>query len=319
MPSEQSPPGNASPARNGSSEKDQRPPITGGVRGLLGLPMRASEGLSTAPLTVPPRGHHYGQPPLFASGESDESFRAGALDEGWSEEGDRASANAPSDFPRALLHGGAALPTTRPENPADTRSTRTKMPAEHREQTSFVIPGVSTHRTTFAALSPAADAAQVTQQAAALETSPDQAAPLHAPGWLPHTREAAIFDSAFLSRLEHLVTEGATAPYDSEARRPSGVSRSPSPVEQMRVPNGERGDSDVARQLAQLQRTVSELAATASAQAAHLRDENQIQGRAWMTPPQRMVVVQRVGASSTTPHAFWERSRLGRLHLRTGR
>lgn len=77
MPSEQSPPSNSSPARNGSSEKDQRPPITGGVRGLLGLPMRESGVRSTAPLTALPRGHHYGQPPLLASGESDESFREG--------------------------------------------------------------------------------------------------------------------------------------------------------------------------------------------------------------------------------------------------
>ena len=100
---------------------------------------------------------------------------------------------------------------------------------------------------------------------------------------------------------------------------PSVVSRSPSPVEQMGVPNGEHGDTDVARRLAHLQRTVNELAATVAAQAVHIRDERQAQGRERMTPPQRTVVVQRVDASSTTPRAFWERSRLGRLHLRTGR
>jgi hypothetical protein len=32
-----------------------------------------------------------------------------------------------------------------------------------------------------------------------------------------------------------------------------------------------------------------------------------------------MVVVQREDASSTTPRAFWERSRLGRFSLKTGR
>ncbi|MGH8487402.1 MAG: hypothetical protein ACREXS_00635 [Gammaproteobacteria bacterium] len=128
-----------------------------------------------------------------------------------------------------------------------------------------------------------------------------------------------MFDSAFLSRLEPLVTEGAKAQHSSEAQRPSVVSRSPNPVEQMGVPNGERGDADVARRLTQLQRTVSESAATVAAQTAHMRDESQAQGRERKTPPQHMVVVQRGDVSSTTPRAFWERSRLGRLHLRTGR
>lgn len=319
MPSEQSPPSSASPARNGSSEKDQRPPITGGVRGLLGLPRRASGVRSTAPVTAPPRGHHYGQPPLFASGESDESVRAGALDEGLSEEGGSVGADSHSNFPRSLPYGGALLPKTTPEHPAERRSTTTTMSAEPREQTSFVIPGVSTQRTAFAALSHTADTAQVTQQAEALETSPDKVAPLHAPVLLPHTRDAAMFDSEFLSRIEHRVTEGAPAQHSSEAQRPSVVSRSPSPVEQMGVPHGERGDTDVARRLTQLQRTVSALVATVSAQAAHMQDESQAQGRERKTPPQRMVVVQRVDTSSTTPRAFWERSRLGRFHLRTGR
>ena len=141
------------------------------------------------------------------------------------------------------------------------------------------------------------------------------------PGIVACTRaQAPIFDGELLSRLEHLVTEGAgTAQPGLAAQRPAVVSRSPSPVEQMGVPHGEHGDTDMARQLAQLQRTVSELAATISAQAMHIRDESQAQGRERMTPPQRTVVVQRVDASSTTPGAFWERSRLGRLHLRTGR
>src|SRR5215831_4667984 len=103
MPSEQSPLNNSSPARKGSSEKGQHPPITGGVRGLLGLPIRASGVWSTTPLTAPPRGHHYGQPPLPAS-----------------EEG--GSADPQSDFPHALLRDGASLPRAIPENPADTRS-----------------------------------------------------------------------------------------------------------------------------------------------------------------------------------------------------
>ena len=319
MPSEASPPGHASPNRNGSSEQDQRPLTTGGVRGLLGLPLRASGGRSTAPLSAPPRGHHYGQPPLFASGESDEGLPEGARDAGLSQERERTGVDSRSDVPRALPRGGASLPQSQPESPAETHSTSTRTPGEHHEHTSFVIPGVSMQRTEFTALSHPADTAQVTPQAAAPATGPDQGAPLHASILLPHTRTATMFDGELLSRLEQLVTDGAQAQHGLAAQRPAVVSRSPSPVEQMGVPHGEHGDTAMARQLAQLQRTVSELAATIAAQAIHTRDQSQAQARERMTPPQRTVVVQRVDASSTTPGAFWERSRLGRLHLRTGR
>jgi hypothetical protein len=319
MPSEQSHPSNSSPARKGSAEQGQHLPITGGVRGLLGLPMREGGVVSTPPLTAPPRGHHYGQPPLPASEENAEGFREGAPDEGLSEEGGSAGADPQSDIPRSLLRHGATLPRAVPENPVDTRSTATTMPAEQREQTSFVIPGVSMHKAAFAALSHTADTTQVMQPEEAQESSSNKMTPLRAPVSFPHTRETAMFDSEFLSRLEHLVTEGAKAQNGSETQRPSVAARSPSPVEQMGVANEARGDTEVARRLTQLQRTVNELAATVSAQAAHMRDERQAQGRERQTPPQRTAVVQRVDASSTTPRAFWERSRLGRLHLRIGR
>ena len=319
MPSEQSHPSNPSPARTGSAEQGQHPPLTGGVRGLLGLPMRKSGVLSTPPLTAPQRGQHYGQPPLPASEENDESFHEAAPDEGVSEEGGRAGAGPQSDFPRSLLHHGAALPRAVPENPADTRSTATKMPAEQREQTSFVIPGVSTHRTAFAALSHTADPAKVAQQDKAQEARPNQAAPLHAPVSPSHSRETAPFERELLSRLEHLVSESPKTQHGAEAQQPLVVSRPPSPVELLGAPNGAQGDSDMARRLTQLQQTVNELAATVSAQAAQMRDERQAQGHERQTPPQRTVVVQHVDASSTTPRAFWERSRLGRLHLRVGR
>jgi hypothetical protein len=334
MPSEQSPSNNTSPARKGSSEKGQHPPITSGVRGLLGLPMRERGVLSTAPLTTPPRGPHYGQPPLPASEGNDESFREVALDEGLIEEGGRAGTDTPerpisalhtyetgarSDFPRSLLRDDASLSRAILENPADTRSTATTMPAEQREQTSFVIPGVSTHRTEFTALAHTVDTTKVTQPEESQDPSPDKAAPLHAPVSLPHAHKTAMFEVDFLSRLEHLVTEGAKVQHSAETQRTSMAALLPNPVEQMGAPNGEQGNSDVDRRLTQLQRMVNELAATVSAQAAHMRDERQAQGRERKPPPQRMVVVQRGEASSTTPRAFWERSRLGRFHLRTGR
>jgi hypothetical protein len=160
---------------------------------------------------------------------------------------------------------------------------------------------------------------KVAQQQDSQEPSPDKAAPVPAPVSLPPTRETAMFESEFLSRLEHLVTRDAKAQHRPETRRTSVAALSPSPVERMGLPSEERGEADVARRLTQLQRTVSDLAATVSAQGAQLRDESQAQWRERKTPPQRMVVVQRVDASSTTPRAFWERSRLGRLHLKTGR
>jgi hypothetical protein len=319
MPSEQSHPGNASPARKGATEKSQYPPIIGGVRGLLGLPMRESGVLSTAPLTAPLRGHYYGQPPLPASAENDESFREVTLDAGLSEEGGIPDTDSQSEFPHLLPRDGVAFPRAIPENPVETRLMPSAMSVEQREHTSLVIPGVSTHRTAFVALSHTSDTTQVTQPEASQEPRPDQAAPLHTPVSLPHTRETAMPDSEFLSRLAHFVTDGAKAQHSPETQHRSVAVRSPSPVEQMGVPNGERSDADVAQRLTQLQRTVSELATTISAQAAHMRDESQVQGRARLTPPQRTVVVQRVDASSTTPSAFWERSRLGRLYLRTGR
>ena len=320
MPSEQSPPSNSSPVRQGSSEKGQHPRITGGVRGLLGLPNRESGVLSTIILTAPPRGHHYGQPPLLARGESDEGFREGALDKGLSEKGGSAGADSQNDLSCSFLQGGASLPKTKSENPADTRSTTTKMPVEQREHTNFLIPGVSAQRTEFAALSHTTDTEKVTQQAEALETSPDKVTPLHAPVLLPHTREDAMFDIEFLSRLEHLVGEDTRAQHSVEVQHRSVALRPPNPIEQMRVPNGERGGYDLVQRFEHLQRTVRDLAATVSSQAARNREVSQFQSRDQQrTPLQRMVIIKRSEASLTTPRAFWERSRLGRFHLRTGR
>ena len=84
--------------------------------------------------------------------------------------------------------------------------------------------------------------------------------------------------------------------------------------------NGERGGHDLAQRFEHLQRTVRELAATVSSQAARHRDESQAQQRERQTPPlQRLVIMKHSDASSTTPRAFWERSRLGRFYLKTGR
>jgi hypothetical protein len=320
MPSEQSPSSNARPTRTWSAAKGQHPPMIGGVRGLLGLPMRESGLLPTAPLTAPPRGHHYGQPPLSESEENEESFREIARDEELIEAGGSAGADPQSDFPGSLPHDGASFPRAIPENPADGRRAPAAISVEHREHTSFVIPGVSTHRTEFMALSHTSDTTKVTQPEESQEPGPDKMAPMHAHVSLPHPRETAMFDGEFLSRLEHLAIEGAKARNDSETQRRSVMGLSPSPVEQMGISNGQQGDTDVARRLAQLQRVVSDLAATVSSQAARSRDESQIQSRDQKKPPlQRTVIIKHSDGSSATPRAFWERSRLGRFFLKTGR
>jgi hypothetical protein len=285
----------------------------------LGLPMRESGPLPTAPLTAPAREHHYGQPPLPESEENEESLREIARDEELIEARGSAGAHPQSDFPDSLPRDGASFPRAIPENPAGRRSAPAAMSVEHREDTSFVIPGVSTHRTEFAALSNTSNTTKVTQLEELQEPGPDKMAPMHAPVSLAHPRETGMFDSEFLSRLEHLVIEGAKARNDSETQCRSVMALSPSLVEQMGISNGQQGDTDVAGRLAQLQRVVGDLAATVSSQAAQMRDERQAQQRERKTPPERMVVVQRVAASSTTPRAFWERSRLGRFYLKTGR
>src|SRR6516165_6820913 len=132
MPSEPSHPSHTSPARSGSSEQSPRTALTGGVRGLLGLPLRDRGVLSTAPVTAPPRGYHAEQPPLPASEEHDESVHEVERGDGVSDDGGRAGPAPQSDVPRALRHVGASLPSAIPANLAETRATATPMPAAHR-------------------------------------------------------------------------------------------------------------------------------------------------------------------------------------------
>jgi len=250
--------------------------------------------------------------------ENNERFHEVALDEELLGEGAIASADFQGDSPRPLLRDGAWRPGATPENAADMLPATTRMRAQQREHTSFIIPGISTRRTDFAALSHGSDPAKVTKQEQSQPTSADKVAPQHAPVSLPHRGLAAMLDNEFLSRLEHLVD--AAAQHSPERQRPSPAALLPSAVEETGLPNGERGDADMARQLTHLQRTVRELAATVSSQAARNREESQPQRRERMTSaPQRMVIIKSAEASLTTPRAFWERTRLGRFYLRTGR
>ena len=150
MPSEQPPAHNPGSTRQGPAEKLQHPPSRGGVRMLLGLPFSDHGAPSTVALTAPPGRHRYGQSPLPAPEESDESFGETAPDEGVIRGGEGGMA----DFP---VRDGAPFSRARRENTADARQALTQPSAEQREQTRLVIPGVSTHRTAFPALSQTAD------------------------------------------------------------------------------------------------------------------------------------------------------------------
>jgi hypothetical protein len=320
MPSEQP------PQNNTISATVQQPANTGGVRALLGLPPRTGGTLSTSTLTAPSGVDRYRQLLLPEPEENDPWVSETLHDERFFEGADGAVADlsgpltkgieAPERDPQGnILHPplrNAALHlVTMQENLMDAP---TEPPAEQREQTSLVIPGVSTQRTEFLALTQAAGAPTSSVKREPQKTISNQGKPPTALGSLPHAPEVTTLDVELLTRLEQLATE------QRRIRPIASALRSSNPVEQMGVPNGERGDTHVARRLTQLQRTVSELAETVSAQAAHMRDESQAHSRDRKTPPmQPMVIIKRSEASSTTTRAFWERSRLSRAHLRTGR
>ncbi len=280
---------------------------------LLGLPFGDSRALSTVVLTAPLGRHRYRQSPLPVPDESDESFVETSPDEGVIEEARGAVADfperlersvvyetdTPKNFLRAPLRHGAPSSRAMRENAADARSKLTQPSAEHLEQTRLVIPGVSTHRTAFPTLSQTADTQTISAEREPQDAIPQQAAPLNARVSLPRARELTRPDVELLTRLEQLVTEDV---------RGQGMQ------------HGERAAQDLTQRFEHLQRTVRDLAATVSSQAARSRDESQLQSRDQKrTPLQRMVIIKRSDGPPTTPRAFWERSRLGRFYLKTGR
>jgi hypothetical protein len=313
MPSEQPPAYIPSSTRQGLPEQRQDPPFRGGVRMLLGLPFRDSGAPSTAALATPSGRHRYGQSPLPAPEESDESFGETAPDGGVVAE----ARSAGADFPE---RDSTPFSRVRRENAADARSTRREPSAEQREQTRLVIPGVSTHRTDFPALSRTVDTPTISVEGDPLHASPPPAAPLNPPVPLSRAREMTTSNVELLARLEQLVTVGARGQQSSEAWSRASTPLSPGPLEPMGRQYGERGGQDLAQRFEQLQRTVHDLAVTVSSQAARNRDESQAQRRERQTlAPQRMGIMKRSEGPPTTPGAFWERSRLGRFYLKTGR
>ena len=171
MPSEQPPPHNPSSTRQGPPETLQHPPSRGGVRMLLGLPFSDSGALSTVALTAPSGRHRYGQSPLpvarrvtRVSGKrrptKELSKRRGApwliFLSAWR----AASHTRPIPRGTSLVRRCATALRFHEQcgKMRRMRAQRSRQPsAEHREQTRLVIPGVSTHRTAFPALSQTAD------------------------------------------------------------------------------------------------------------------------------------------------------------------
>jgi hypothetical protein len=127
-------------------------------------------------------------------------------------------------------------------------------------------------------------------------------------------------DIEFLSRLGHLVTDGAREQHSVEVQHASPAPRPPNFLEQAGLPNQEGDAQELIQRVEHLQRTVRDLAATVSSQAARTSDDSQAQRHErTISAPERVVIVKRTDRSSTTPRAFWERSRLGRFYLRSGR
>jgi hypothetical protein len=314
MPSEQLPAHTPHTTQQGSAEQLQHPPSRGGVRMLLGLPCSDFGTLSTAALTAPPGRQRYGQSPLPAPEESHEGFEE-TPDEGVIAE----ARGAGADFP-ALRRDGTPFSQAGREHAAAARVMPTALSAEQREPSHLVIPGVSTHRTAFPALSRTADTPTLSTAGEPQHAIPPQTAPLSAPASPPQARQVTTVDVELLTRLAQLVTAGTRTQQDAPAWPGASAPLSPAPVEPIRLPNAEAGDQDLAQRFAQLQRTVHDLAATVSSQAARHSDDSQAQRRARQTPPrQRRRVMNRADEPSTTPRAFWQRRRLGRLALRTGR
>src|SRR5262245_11189789 len=170
MPSEQPSAQDPGSTRQGPAEQRQYPPSRGGVRMLLGLPFSDRGAPSTAALTAPPGRQRYGQSPLPAPEESDESCEETAPDEGVIAEA------------------------------REARSTYTEPSAEQREQTHLAIPGVSTHRTAFPTLSQTADTPTLSVEGEPRHAIPPQAAPLNAPVSLSGARAMTTPDVELLTR-----------------------------------------------------------------------------------------------------------------------
>jgi hypothetical protein len=140
---------------------------------------------------------------------------------------------------------------------------------------------------------------------------------------LPTRRSAAgeladdVRDRAPLVRsqppgLETLQQDGGSAPLAWSARVSARA-------HETTMPETRQVESSLADQLDQLRRTVRDLEARVASRAARHHEEIQSERRGRTSPAPRVVVVTHSDASSMAPRAFWERRRVARLSLRTGR
>jgi hypothetical protein len=224
-----------------------------------------------------------------------------------------------SDIPGSLECDHAALAKAGAETAAAMPSAAGKIFAAERHEMNFVIPGVSRQPTQFAALSENSDVRERTEPDDSRDFSSHQQTLLRAGLSVAETRATVKSDSEFSSKLRNLLAEAASGQHPVQGPHAS-VPRWSNPTAQFGGANGKRDGEDLVGRFEHLQRAVRDLAATVSSQAARHREESQAQRRERKTPPpQRTVVIKRAEALSTTPRAFWERSRLGPFYLRTRR
>lgn len=317
------------------------------VWALLGIPTERGNRPVPA-LTVPPSGFRHGQSPLPPLQEAEEEP---GQDEGPSAPTNGVVPDAADNPPHSVrgqragptrglsqVHHGAAVLAPGQGNVASTPTEHDARPGTRAERTNLAIPGVSRTRQDFPALSgtrgvPADPTAAAWQE--------DAAEPTRQSGHTssrPHTPRTATVDGELLTGLERLIADAeANRKREAQtAREPARAAQRPAPTTdnaearplpssrpsagpfvQASVNGTDRANTDLAQRLEQLRRTVGELAAKVAAQPARNHDESQHYQQTTPQPPQRVVVIKRPAQPSRVPRAFWERSHLNRLHLRT--
>ena len=322
------------------------------VRVLLGLPVDKEGNRPTTGKLTLPAGLRYGQSPLpeWDNTESRQERREEQdnWDEWPGEEIDN-QGSAALDQPvrpisqRQTSRAGALFSSvTSQSTPASASQPPDHLPTPtapaRLERTHLEMPGVSTRRQDFPALS---------QPDTTGTTSPDGADRTEASGLERYGRPAPSASSALgpktldadlLDRLERLVADteadhsaevGTTSVSDRTAPRHGSATDGPqvgrrssashSPVEQTNVQRLDRANQALAAQLEQLRRMVGELAKKSAPQPAQQPAPPQPRERPASQPAQRTVIVKHPPPLSRTPRAFWERRYLSRASLRSMR
>lgn len=316
------------------------------VRVLLGMPVNEGSDRPVVARSTPTARFTFS---LLA--DLDERVREARLDEELIEEMDSGSADATdptphgatepqASSPKRSLHELVSASTSSQNNEKSSSVGSDLQQTTPRERTSIEIPGVSTRKHDVPVSSPPEDSRESVQKKTPHEESGEPLQPVTASGRYP--READARDAELLTRLERFVAEAETI-RQSETQMtgepnqtaPQSIfsvhSREVRPLSPAFLPAnlpGQRNGADLehtnrkmAEQLRQLQRTVHELTVLVSSLSAQHTDGGQPPRREQTTlqSVHHTTIIKQSRSPFGTTRAFWERSRLSRVHLRTGR